>query len=200
MRNVFFLSFLFVFVGGCATRLPPPSAALEQRWQQQRQALQALDVWRAHGRIGVRTEDDGWTASFDWRQRGEQFRIQLSGPFGHGVLALSGDNQAVALQQADRAPRVARSAEALLAEETGWRLPVSGLRYWLLGLPRPQTSQRHRLDASGQLAELRQDGWRIQYRRYQQVGGYRLPTRLSLSHADLNAKLVIDQWQPATTP
>ena len=185
-----------LLAAGCAGRAPLPTTASEAQWQQHRARVAALVAWQARGRVGMRAGDEGWSASFDWRQQDDRFRIRLSGPFGRGVLQLAGDGNLVVLEQADGPRRAARSAEQLLEDETGWQLPVSGLRYWLLGLPQPQREERHRLDPQGRLAELEQDGWQIEFRRYQAVDGLDLPAKLALRNRTLDVKLVIQQWVP----
>jgi len=90
----------------------------------------------------------------------------------------------------------ARDADALLAHVTGWVLPVSGLRYWVRGVPAPGSEARASRDAQGRLTRLVQDGWDISYNRYQVVDGASWPAKLRLERADIVVRLVIDQWQP----
>jgi len=78
----------------------------------------------------------------------------------------------------------------------GWRVPLSGLRYWIIGLPDPQARVIDlELDPMGRLAELRQLGWHIRYQRYGEFDGVALPTRLTLENSQLRAKLVVRSWR-----
>ncbi|MFN2309730.1 MAG: lipoprotein insertase outer membrane protein LolB [Gammaproteobacteria bacterium] len=151
--------------------------------------------WELRGRIAVRTEADGWHASFTWRQIGETFQLDLSGPLGQGALRLRGDAAGVELERADGLRDAAPDAGALLRRHTGWALPVTGLRYWVrgLGVPgRPATWERN---ATGYPQRLRQDGWDIRYTDYRdQLGQGLLPRRVDLVRDGLRVRLLADSW------
>ena len=178
---------------GCAVQPVPPAS--ESAWRAHRARIATLDDWQVQGRVAIRNADDGWNAAFDWQQQGRHYRLRLRGPFGQGALELRGDDDGVWLQRQDRAPVYARSVEQLLETETGWRLPVRGLQDWLLGVPVNGQPAVLDWDDRGLLQSLRQDGWQIDYRRYDTVGGQQLPDRLQLQRDALQVKVVVDQWQ-----
>ncbi len=189
------LAAAFLQLSACATRAPRPDAVLEQAWLAHAASIDGIDRWRAEGRVAIRIAEQGWTASFGWRQARDRYDIQLAGPFGQGVVQLSGDRDGAELIQSDRSRQRAASAEELLAAQTGWRLPVAGLRHWILGVPAPDRPAQRTLDADGRLAALRQDHWEIEYDSYQSVDGLDMPHRLRLVNGDVQVKLVIGQWQ-----
>ena len=82
----------------------------------------------------------------------------------------------------------------------GWSLPISGLDYWIRGLPRPQAEAAHRFDAEGLTRSIRQDGWDIEYRDYFSADDEAppLPRRLTLMNETLTLKLAIERWQAST--
>ena len=137
-------------------------------------------------------EGEGWHAAFEWRQRGEDLALTLSGPFGQGALRLLRTGGRVRLIDGRGAVREADSAEALVAAATGAELPVSGLRHWLLGRPAP--GRAHRWVEGAARPRLEQDGWTIDYQAYADIGGHRLPARLRLTRPGVKLKLVIDAW------
>jgi outer membrane lipoprotein LolB len=69
------------------------------------------------------------------------------------------------------------------------------LRYWVRGLPVPDTEATRVLDESGQLSRLEQSGWVINYQRYQLVEGAAVPSKLQLARDDISVRLVINEWQ-----
>ena len=128
-------------LSGCATRPPVSPADSEANWLAHQAALETLTHWRVQGRIAVRTDSEGWSANFDWKQQGEDYRIRVRGPFGQGAVELHGNGRGVWLKRADQPPVFALNPEALLEQETGWQLPVEGLSSWLRGLPVPGGSR-----------------------------------------------------------
>jgi outer membrane lipoprotein LolB len=186
--------FGLLLLSACATRPPAPPAE-RAAWQAHRAALETLTHWQVQGRVGVRAGDEGWNASFDWQQQDQEYRIRLRGPFGQGAVELHGNEQGVWLKQADRPAVFALDPETLLEKETGWWLPVSGLNFWLRGLPVPGGPSQYRWDEQGSLAHLEQKGWQIDYRSYRQAGAFRLPDRISIEGDALRVKFVIDAWQ-----
>jgi outer membrane lipoprotein LolB len=188
------LSALALLLNACASRPPGPEAP-ESVWLQHRDSVQTLSEWQLLGRVAIRNADEGWNASFDWRQSGQRYRIRLRGPFGQGAVELHGDPGGVWLRRQDQAPVFAHNADDLLARETGWQLPVSGLGDWLRGLPDASLTAELKWDAEGRLRKLLQGGWQIDYRRYRSVGARQLPDRLQLERDDLRVKVVVDSWQ-----
>jgi outer membrane lipoprotein LolB len=108
---------------------------------------------------------------------------------------VTGDAAGVTLIDSDAHIHTARDVDALLAQVTGWDLPVSGLHYWVRGLSAPGSAVRVTLDRQGRLQRLAQSGWEITYQRYQHIAGNDWPAKLKLVHNDLDVRLVIDQWQ-----
>lgn len=183
-----------LLAGGCAVQPPVPPAD-DSAWLAHRARIDQLSEWQLQGRVAIRNAEDGWHAAFDWQQQGRQYRLRLRGPFGQGALELRGDDSGVWLQRQDQAPVHARSVEQLLEQETGWRLPVLGLQDWLRGVPVDGRPAVLAWDDRGLLQSVRQDGWQIDYTRYDTVGGQQLPDRLQLQRDDLHVKVVVDQWQ-----
>ena len=89
--------------------------------------------------------------------------------------------------------------DALLERVEGWHFPVSGLRYWMLGLPSPQSaSQILHWTEQGYPQVFEQDGWRIEIRDYTQVDTYTLPKKLFINRRndeeEVDVRLVFSQW------
>ncbi len=165
-------------------------------WQAHRQSVEPIEDWTLQGKLGLRSVRESGSGTLYWEQRQDAYDIRLSGPLGRGATRISGSQQGVLLEIAGQPPMDARSAEDLLEEQIGWRLPVDSLLYWVRGLPAPDSPSRVQLDIDSRLARLTQSGWVVEYSRYQQVGGVTLPQRLQLSGYDVLLTLVITQWEP----
>jgi outer membrane lipoprotein LolB len=175
-----------MLLAGCATT-PAPSGS---------QSAAAISAWQFNGRVSLTRGEEGWHAGLHWQEQAGSYYLRVSGPLGQGGFQLNGDARGVVLVDADGQTFAARDADALLVQVTGWQLPVTGLRYWIRGLPEPAAGKaRTTLDEAGRLSRLEQSGWTINYQRYQLVDGFSLPGKLQLSHQDIAVRIIIDQWQ-----
>ncbi len=187
-----------LLLSGCAAapRPPLPDVPPEQALEIRQQQLQAIRHWTCVGRVGASDGKDSLSASMRWVQNREGYRIRLSGPLGQALVDVTGSPTQVSLRTGDRGTFVASSPEILLDEQFGWRLPVSGLRYWILGLEVPGAEVELReLDVYGRIRRLEQLGWRIEYLDYVRVDGVDLPARLELRHPHLSARIAVRRWQ-----
>jgi len=179
---------LLLLLGGCAAVSTTETV----------RPLAALDAWQFNGRISLTRGDEGWHAGLIWQEHAGRYQLDISGPLGQGAFQLTGDAEGVLLVDAEARSYTARDADALLAHVTGWVLPVSGLRYWVRGIPAPGSEARAIHDAQGRLTQLQQDGWDISYSRYQMVDGASWPEKMRLERGDIVVRLVVDQWLPGT--
>lgn len=195
----YLLILLVALEAGCASVPPPPPPVDNpaQVWQQRREELSRIAYWHLTGRLAVRNGDDAWNIHLDWQQRGDDYRIQLNGPFGAGKVRLIGNANGVELHDSDNHIFYADKPGELLAERTGVSMPVAGLRYWILGLSTPQQKQPPRLDDRGRLAYLEDDHWRVNFRRYTNVDGLQLPDKIFISKPaqTIDVRLVVDEWK-----
>jgi outer membrane lipoprotein LolB len=178
-------------LAGCAT--PPPKRAPGAPI-----ALEQLERWQARGRIGVSGPEGGGSGSFEWQQRADAASVQIRGPVGIGSVRLDvrGDasNPQLRLQSGNGATLESDAAWAELEARLGATLPAGNLRYWLLGLAAPGPHEWHPATEAGEVA-LEQQGWRIDYQRYSDDTGAKLPVRLRATSGDARVRIVIDRWR-----
>ncbi len=98
------------------------------------------------------------------------------------------------LKTSDGKTASAGSAEELLTQQWGWRLPLASLKYWIRGLPVPGVPAQTTFDRAHRLASLSQQGFNIQYQGYTTAGSLDLPQHLSITSPALKTKLVIYKW------
>ncbi|BBP03273.1 hypothetical protein SFPGR_06950 [Sulfuriferula plumbiphila] len=179
--SIFFVLGLF----GCAA-LPPAAVAPV--------ASQAPRVFDLAGRIAVKYRDQSSSGSLRWRHRPDQDDITLLSPLGQTVTQITRGADGVTL--IDQAHKIHRAAdtETLTQELLGWRLPLSGLGYWVVGQPAPSLPYQAERDAQQRPTQLVQDGWRVNYSTWQTVDGQGLPRTMTLQRDDLEIRLVMDQW------
>ena len=139
----------------------------EQRWQQTRAVLIDYQQWDLHARAAVTLPGEAYNIGLQWRRDGEILLLLLEAPFGQGVIRIeSGSAGFYRLRLPDGRLYLNDSPEALLEDVVGWSIPISGLDYWIRGLPRPDSEFSHRINDSGLTRELTQDSWSIEYLDY----------------------------------
>jgi outer membrane lipoprotein LolB len=158
--------------------------------------LSKLKTWNIDAMIGIRNvaKHDSGSASMQWQQSRANYSILLFGPLGAGSTKLTGQPGSVTLAMADGKTFHAKTPELLVTQQTGWRLPVSNLYYWVRGLPVPSLPADKKLDSSNHLVELSQGGWRVQYLDYKTINQIDMPTKILLANPDLNVKIIIRSW------
>lgn len=182
-------------LSGCVT-MPAKQHALNKHlsWEQRQTELSAIKAWTVKGAIGVHNKREGWSASVNWRQQQDSYKLQLYGPLGAGQVRLSGRPGSVSLTTADNKSAHASSGDQLLYQQTGWRLPVDNLRYWVRGIPAPGMPASENLDNYNHLRQLQQQGWTISYQRYTAVNGMDLPSKIQFVRGNVKIRLVISRW------
>ena len=178
-------------VPGTAPEGPPNEAA----WQTRSAHLQSLKNWELQGRIGIVTGQHGGSGSMDWRQQGLQVAFSFHGPFGAGTLEVRGDSRALWVRSSRGDDFITTDPEKDFAARLKVPLPVLSMRFWMRGLPDPDTPFVKTVDAHGQLVTLTQRGWQVNYQDYAEFGGYDLPTRMLIQRDDTRIKVAVNGWQ-----
>jgi len=192
-----FLPLLVLLVATACSPTPPrplPSNAPEISWQLRQQQLKQFTRWQLSGRLAVQNGHEAWHMSLEWQQDEERYSLNLIAPLGLGSMRLHGDAVQVMLLTDKGETLNASDPEQLLTEQFGWKVPVSSLRYWVLGLPAPGDNQQT-LDEYGRLSQLKQAGWEIEFIDYQPQLGVELPRKVFVSNHQAQVKLVISHWQ-----
>ena len=176
---------LALALGGCVST--PPVSHTEIR-------ASLSDNWSLQGRIGIRTDDQSLSGQIKWQHRADLDVLLMTSPLGQGVARIVRDADGVTLEVPNQPPRRAPDAETLTREVLGYGLPVTGLTWWLQARPAPDRVFEVTRDASGRIAQLRQDGWVIDYLQYADDAPAR-PRKLVVAREGLEIRLVADTWQ-----
>jgi outer membrane lipoprotein LolB len=196
---LFLIGLVLTVLGLNACTTVTPSAIAPQNntvsWDNRMHTLSRIQHWDLKGMLAIHDEKDNVSATLHWRQTQQAYTIDLFGPIGTYGFKLTGKPGKVALQNAKGQIFYAATPEALLAQQTGWQLPVSHLYYWVRGLPVPGIAAQKHFDAFNHLTELDQDGFHIQYLRYTVANHIDLPTKIFLNSNTLQVKIIVNQWQ-----
>jgi len=180
-----------LLLSGCAT-LPEPAPA--GGWESAKARLQALEHWTLDGRVAVAASGEGFSGGLSWKQAGVRAEVELRGPVGGPVLAIRVDGDRFSVTDPQGETFDGERAKALVAERVGSDLPISELRYWLIGVPAPGTSFEETLGADARLATLDQAGWHIRYDRYRSAGDLVLPAKLDITQGALRLRVAVSDW------
>lgn len=189
-RAALFLPVFVSFLSGCAQQSLLEQGEFAERYIQQRDALLAQTHWQLRGKIGIRTDGKAHSASLNWTQSGDQFKLRMAGPLGVGAVKLSSlangeDKARVLLEQAGRPPRTAATTEQLLQQSIGIAVPLDNIKSWLRGLPTNARLKALQTDpVNGTIQTFIQDGWQVSYSSYQQFDNFLLPAKIKLQAAD----------------
>jgi outer membrane lipoprotein LolB len=154
----------------------------------------SIDAFSLNGRVAVKLDDRGYTASLRWSHTQAQDRVRLFSPLGSVVGEIIADSHGAMLTTGDNKVYRSNDAQALTREVLGWDLPLAGLRYWITGRTDPAAPvQEQDRDGRRRLKSLMQNDWRIAYLDY--FGDSALPARLSLAYDRLNLRLIIERWE-----
>ncbi len=180
-------------IAGCATQRGVDLPELSD-WEARTRILAGMADWEFKGRIGVSAGNEGFNGKLRYSQNGNDFRLMVSGPLGIGSIRIEGDSRRVTVTDKDGKETVLQDPEFDFRAMYGWKIPVTSLRYWALGIPDPAVPADTEFNEDGQLASLKQGNWLIKIAQYRDGGGQAMPRRLSAVSGDNKVRLVIDNW------
>lgn len=154
-----------------------------------------VSSWDISGAMAARSKSKAWSASINWLQQGAgSYQIRLFGPLGSGTVMIQKQGGRITFRDGAKSSS-SSNADQLLMQQTGVRLPVSSLYYWVRGIPAPGAVQSAKKDKSQHLQLLRQSGYTIEYTGYTRVANIDLPSQIRLQGNGIFIKLVIKRWK-----
>lgn len=185
-----------VLLAGCASRPMQPEYGID--WDQRAASLVAAHEWRAQGRIAFKSGKDGGQGNMTWEQADSGTRISLSGPFGAGAYEINWDDERIVVNS-KKGEQVATwagpdAADRFLERQLGWSFPARSIRYWLLGVADPEYRSERAFDEAGWLSRINQNGWVVEYDRFNKVGERYMPGKIVMENDRARLRLVVDKW------
>ena len=190
-------------LAGCSTlpKAPVTSTATPQSLVRT-QTLGKADRFSLEAKLAVQYAGKGYTARLLWRHQADSDDLRIFSPLGQQVAWIQRSASGVTLTDQQGKQHQAADVASLTERLLGWRLPLSGLSQWVLGLPHTGSPYQASYLANGAPQTLQQEGWQIEYDEYQQVtlpqasGALTasLPFYVRLLQQDVRLKLAIQQW------
>ena len=153
-----------------------------------------ISSWEIQGAMAAKNKSKGWSATMNWIQHGaNSYQIRLMGPLGGGAVVINKKGSTITFQDGAK-KATSTNADELLLKQTGIRLPVNNLYYWVRGLPAPGGVQSEQHDAFNHLVQLKQSGYTINFTKYTSVKGIDLPSMIRLEGNGVMIKVIIKNW------
>jgi len=205
VKRVLTVVLLGALLAGCASQPRAPRPAHPQRvWVLHSAKMRAITHFALSAEGGIRAGGHGGTLMLRWVLMPQAYQMTGYGPFGRLIFRLRVNAEGAKLVT-ERGRFSGPDAGALLVRLTGWRLPVAGLRFWILGVAGPGPVTYRHVNRFGLLASLDQAGWSIRYHKYRETPWGRMPRFLTLTHdgktrqsPQVVVTIRINQWQAAS--
>jgi outer membrane lipoprotein LolB len=175
-------------LSGCA---PFMGDAVAPRLPEAQQQLYRINAWKLEGRIAVKAGNEGWNANLFWEHEDGQDRLRIYGPFSQGAVSIIVQSDLVYINEGNGVVSSSREPDALLKKKLGFTVPLRSMRYWVLGLPAPDTDYHAQADGKG---GFEQQGWALDFTRFEHVGQFVMPQKMTIRGNAVSLKLVVDEW------
>ncbi|KZY72458.1 hypothetical protein A3742_06375 [Oleiphilus sp. HI0071] len=161
-----------------------------------REKLYQIEDFQLSGKLGFRNTDEAFSVAINtWKQTADQYDIQLSSTFlGLGSVNILGTPTWIEINESGEEPIQSPYPNEALEQLLGMPLPVQRIRYWIKGVPAPQSSAIEVKDERGLVSSITQDQWMIELDRYHDVNGLPLPSRIKINRDGTRITLAVSQW------
>lgn len=130
---------------------------------------------------------------FSWYDSGSSLSLDLLNPVGSILAQLQLTADQASIKYADGSVQTAVNADQLLKNVWGHAVPVSGLRYWIQGVPDPHyMAAKQTYDATGKLTGFQQAGWQVQMSDFDENGPKKLRLLREQDQQRLSLRFVIN--------
>ena len=192
--RVFCLCLLVIGVlAGCKSPPPPPEFV---NATQNDQRLIAMNQWELRGRMAFQNADERFSANVRWQQQGNDLSFKLTNVVGVTLLDMS-IKDGITYLNVDDKDFSGSDPEQLIADVSGWRIPITAMQRWVKGLAlNTEIANRQSNGLLDSITWLSGQGqWQVTYQRYTQFQGIALPQQLLIEQNDtLSIRLKINEW------
>ncbi len=164
-------------------------------------ALADIKNWEMRARIGLRSRAQNGSATIIWTETPEQQTLRILGPLGGGLVLLQMNASGITVRDSKGALWQGQDASELIYRVSGWKIPVSALRWWMMGMIEPGSDARVTHDDGGRLNSIKQDSWQVSLDKYRRFSSFELPSLIIMETltepADehyIRVKMIVKSW------
>lgn len=184
----------FVLIAGCQSN---PIRVTDDDIRSRDAQLADLKPWRAQGSLVVNSKEQGViNATFTWDAKVSGFDIRLIGPLGLKSYRITEDANGARVT-GDNQEYIGASAEMLLYDALGVRVPLQNMQDWVVGLQGSATdAQRDRLGRIRTMlvTDDEKTRWNVDFQRYAAVDDLQLPKRIVVTGTDVEIRMSVRSW------
>jgi len=169
----------------CAKTYVQPTSSFQLS---ERGYLYDIARWSFTGRVAFSDEKESFSSSISWKHQQSQDELEFVGPFGQGRTLIKLTDDSVVVDYGDKRMQSVGNVDELVSRYTGIKMPVSALKYWVLGLVTPDTEY---VEIENGFMQL---GWTIKYQQMQAVEVLDLPRKIRVEKNKVKLKLIIKDW------
>ena len=197
MRGVVAALAALMLAAGCRTLPPgaPVGPGADAPWPEQRAALEKLDRYALNGRVAVAAQGQGFSATLRYQQQPRGSNLALDGPLGIGGLRVQIDGEDIEIATSRGEKLDGQSARDELERRLGFQLPLTELRWWLLGIPAPGEASVNQDAGSGEIHDFTQGGWHVSINTRAAGLGFSLPQKMTAEREGARLKLFVQGWE-----
>ena len=188
--------FTLSLLSACVTvNQTTPVDDIDKTWLTRTGYLYEHPYWTAKMSLLGVTEEQKFKTKVIWQQQGDRYQIKLQDFIGRTVAIIDGSEASVVVKTSKGQRYQGDDAETLIQELFDMQIPVSGLRYWLQGVPQPDSQlDELKLSAEGLAESMHQHGWQMSYPYYLANDPFKMPSQVKLAIDDLSLTVKISQW------
>lgn len=174
----------------------PPAEDVKQIWDARATYLYQQEDWEAQlSLVGV-TDQQKFKTRVVWDQQSDDYQIKLRDFIGRTIAIINGSPSRVVAKTSKGQRYQGDDAETLIDELFAINIPVTGMRFWLQGLPVPNVEvDQLTFNDDGLAQTLNQQGWKISYPYYMSNKPYKMPSQVLLEFEDIKLTVKISQWK-----
>ncbi|HVT63228.1 MAG TPA: lipoprotein insertase outer membrane protein LolB [Legionellaceae bacterium] len=185
MKNIALCIVFISVLAGCAT-IPK-----HQTIENASPTISTTQGFSVSGAIAAKNQHHAWTATFYWTQHSpHHYHIQIYGLVGTALIDITYKDGMVTYREGKKILH-AKQAEDLLAKETGIRIPVNHLYYWIKGQPAPGAIDKMERSPEHDITRLQQAGFTLIYKDYH----HHYPYKIRLQGSQLMVKIIVKEWE-----
>tara|TARA_B100001250_G_scaffold411319_1_gene439698 strand:- start:354 stop:947 length:594 start_codon:yes stop_codon:yes gene_type:complete len=196
LKKIILFFTVILLISACSS-IPNVKSDLQFRqWKTHQARVDKIESWSIKGRAAIQSENNSATFLLHWDQFNSDYELRFISSLGQGTYLLKGTEDGVVMTTPKNKIFTSDTPENLIREKLGWDVDLTGLKYWVRGVPEPNVRYSQLLlDEKGRLQDMKQSGFFVSILRYTDKENFSLPEKLFIRSNNIQLRLVIQNWE-----